>query len=107
MAASLGPAAARDDVAATLRVIGTCPPLGAAVRVVIGDLRCVVGRIASAGGMEHLWSHAGATGGNQSQMEERRERLKQRNPHSLATNGNRFELHGKEGVDGSSPSEVS
>ena len=106
MAASLGPAAARDAAQQPLGVIGTCP-LAAPVCLVIGDLSRVVGRIASAGGMEHLWSQAGATGGNQSQMEERRERLKQRNPHSLATNGNRFELHGKEGVDGSSPSEVS
>jgi hypothetical protein len=55
--------------------------------------------------MEHLWSPAGATGGNQSQMERPRKRLKQGDRQPLATHGNRFAAHGKEGVDGSSPSE--
>ncbi len=44
--------------------------------------------------MEHLWSQAGATGGNRSQMRQSRKRLKQANRQP-----------GKEGVDGSSPSE--
>jgi hypothetical protein len=42
--------------------------------------------------MEHLWSRAGATGGKRAQIEWPQERLEQ------AKNG-------KEGVDGSSPSE--
>ncbi len=55
--------------------------------------------------MEHLWSRAGATAGNQSQMQESRKPLKQADPQPVATHGNRFPAHGKEGVDGSSPSE--
>jgi hypothetical protein len=55
--------------------------------------------------MEHLWSPAGATGGNQWQMGHARKPLKQADPQPLATNGNRFAAHGKEGVNGSSPSE--
>ncbi len=55
--------------------------------------------------MEHLWSLAGATGGNRSQMGEPRKRLKQADRQPVATHGNGFGAHGKEGVDGSSPSE--
>src|SRR5579862_4113218 len=55
--------------------------------------------------MEHLWSQAGATGGNQWQMGQPRKSLKQANPQPVATHGNGFGAHGKEGVDGSSPSE--
>ena len=36
-----------------------------------------------------------------------RQPLKQADPQRVATHGNRLELHGKEGVDGSSPSEGS
>src|SRR5579862_2622045 len=55
--------------------------------------------------MEHLWSQAGATGGNQWQMGQPRKSLKQADPQPVATHGNGFGAHGKEGVDGSSPSE--
>src|SRR5438477_5851156 len=55
--------------------------------------------------MEHLWSPAGATGGNRWQMGHPRKPLKQANPQPVATHGNRIGAHGKEGVDGSSPSE--
>jgi len=55
--------------------------------------------------MEHLWSPAGATGGNRWQMGHPRKRLKQADRQPMATDGNRFGPHGKEGVDGSSPSE--
>ena len=55
--------------------------------------------------MEHLWSPAGATDGNQWQIGHPRKPLKQANPQPVATHGNRFGAHGKEGVDGSSPSE--
>jgi len=55
--------------------------------------------------MEHLWSPAGATGGNRSQMAVLRKRLKQADRQPLATHGNGSGAHGKEGVDGSSPSE--
>src|SRR5438046_10756891 len=57
--------------------------------------------------MEHLWSPAGATGGNRWQMGRPRKRLKQADPQPVATHGNRSGAHGKEGVDGSSPSEGS
>ena len=57
--------------------------------------------------MEHLWSPAGATGGNLWQMEHPRKPFKQADPQPVATHGNRFGAHGKEGVDGSSPSEGS
>src|SRR5436309_16115472 len=57
--------------------------------------------------MEHLWSQAGAKGGNRSQMRSARKRLKQANRQPLATRGNGSRAHGKEGVDGSSPSEGS
>jgi hypothetical protein len=56
-------------------------------------------------GMELLWSLAGATGGNRSQIGRPRKPLKQADPQPVATHGNRFGAHGKEGVDGSSPSE--
>ncbi len=55
--------------------------------------------------MERLWSPAGATGGNRRQIGRVRNPLKQADPQPLAIHGNRFEAHGKEGVDGSSPSE--
>jgi hypothetical protein len=55
--------------------------------------------------MERLWSLAGATGGNRWQIGEPRKRLKQADWQRVATHGNRFGAHGKEGVDGSSPSE--
>src|SRR5438067_7926332 len=57
--------------------------------------------------MEHLLSPAGATGGNRWQMGRARKPLKQADPQPVATHGNRFATHGKEGVDGSSPSEAS
>ena len=55
--------------------------------------------------MEHLWSQAGATSGNRSQMGHPQKRLKEGDRQPMATHGNRFAAHGKEGVDGSSPSE--
>jgi hypothetical protein len=48
---------------------------------------------------------AGATGGNRWQMPQLRKRLNQADRQRVATHGNRFGAHGKEGVDGSSPSE--
>jgi hypothetical protein len=57
--------------------------------------------------MEHLWSLAGATGGNRWQMGPAAKRLKHANPQPVATHGNGSGAHGKEGVDGSSPSEGS
>jgi hypothetical protein len=56
--------------------------------------------------MERLWSPAGATGGNRWQIEHPKKPLKQADPQPVATPGNRFG-DGKEGVDGSSPSEGS
>ena len=55
--------------------------------------------------MEHLWSPAGATGGNRWRMGRPRKPLKQADPQPVATHRNRSGAHGKEGVDGSSPSE--
>ena len=55
--------------------------------------------------MERLWRQAGATGGNRSQLRQPRKRLKHADRQPVATHGNRFGAHGKEGVDGSSPSE--
>ena len=55
--------------------------------------------------MERLWSQADATRGNRSQLEIRRKRLNQAIRQPLAALGNRPPLDGKEGVDGSSPSE--
>src|SRR5258708_29457727 len=57
--------------------------------------------------MEHLWSRAGATGGNRSQIEGPRKRLKQADRQPVATSGNGSGAHGKEGVNGSSPLEGS
>ena len=57
--------------------------------------------------VEHLWSRAGATGGNRSQKRPARKPLKQADPQPMATHGNRFGAHGKEGVNGSSPLEGS
>ena len=50
--------------------------------------------------MEHLWSQAGATGGNRWRMRRARKRLKQADPQPSATDGNGPRPHGKEGVDG-------
>ena len=55
--------------------------------------------------MEHLWSPAGATGGNRRRMGRAQKPLKQADPQPVATHGNRFASHGKEGVSGSSPEE--
>jgi hypothetical protein len=55
--------------------------------------------------MEHLWSQAGATSGNRWQMQGPRKWLKQADRQPLATHGNGFAAHGKEGVSGSSPEE--
>jgi hypothetical protein len=55
--------------------------------------------------MERLWSPAGATGGNRWQMGRARKPLKLADTQPVATHRNRFTAHGKEGVDGSSPSE--
>jgi len=44
-------------------------------------------------------------GRNRWQMGGARKPLKQADPQPVATHGNGFEAHGKEGVDGSSPSE--
>src|SRR5258708_36886527 len=57
--------------------------------------------------MGYLWSGAGATGGNRAQIEGPRKRLKQADRQPVATHGNGSGAHGKEGVDGSSPSEGS
>jgi hypothetical protein len=57
--------------------------------------------------MERLWSPAGATSRNQSQMGLARKRLKQADQQSVATRGNGSGAHGKVGADGSSPSEGS
>jgi hypothetical protein len=53
--------------------------------------------------MEHLRSRAGATGGKRAQIEWPQERLEQ----AVAADCDRLPIgaHGKEGVDGSSPSE--
>src|SRR3954463_11014916 len=48
--------------------------------------------------MERLWSPAGATGGNRSQMGEPQKRLKQADRQLLATHGNGSAAHGKEHV---------
>ena len=49
-------------------------------------------------GMERLWSLAGATGGNRGQMGRPRKPLKQADPQPVATHGNLFGAHGKEGA---------
>jgi hypothetical protein len=48
--------------------------------------------------MEHLWSLAGATGGNRSQKGEPRKRLKYADSQPVATPGNGSGAHGKEHV---------
>ena len=48
---------------------------------------------------------SGRNRGNRWQMGRARKPLKQADPQHPATHGNRFGAHGKEGVDGSSPSE--
>jgi hypothetical protein len=57
--------------------------------------------------MEHLWSRAGATTGNRSQMPWLRKRLKQAGPVATGCDQLPIGAHGKEGVDGSSSSEGS
>ena len=57
--------------------------------------------------MEHLWSQAGATSGNRGQIRQAQGRRKDAEPQPLATRGNVPSFDGKEGVDGSSPSEGS
>ncbi len=57
--------------------------------------------------MEHLWSPADATGGNRRRMGRAQKPLKQVDPQPVATHGNHFAAHGKEGVSGSSPEEGS
>jgi hypothetical protein len=57
--------------------------------------------------MEHLWSQRAqpvATGGEWDALKNRSNKA---DPQPVATHGNRFAAHGKEGVDGSSPSEGS
>jgi hypothetical protein len=49
--------------------------------------------------MERLWSQARATSRNQLQMAPLRKRLKQAGRQPVATHGNRFRAHGKEGVN--------
>jgi hypothetical protein len=49
--------------------------------------------------VEHLWSRAGATGGNRSQTDPPRYRLKQAISQPSATHGNGPKPHGKEGVE--------
>jgi hypothetical protein len=41
-------------------------------------------------GVEHLWSQAGATGGNRSQLGQDRKRLKYADRQPVATHGKRF-----------------
>lgn len=48
--------------------------------------------------MEHLWSQAGATVGNRSQMRQSRKPLKQADRQPLTTHGNRFGALVREGV---------
>ena len=57
--------------------------------------------------MEHQWSRAVATHGNQRQMSQLKNRLKQ--AETIATGCDQLpeSFDGKEGVDGSSPSEGS
>jgi len=55
--------------------------------------------------MEHLWSLAVATGGNRWQMRPRRKPLRQAKPVAVGCDHLPESFHGKEGVDGSSPSE--
>src|SRR5919106_1549855 len=55
--------------------------------------------------MEHLWSPAGATGGNRWQMGTAQKRLRQAKTVAVGCDQLPESFHGKEGVDGSSPSE--
>jgi hypothetical protein len=57
--------------------------------------------------MEPLWSPAVATGSNRWQMGGRPERLKQAKTVAVGCDRLPEPFHGKEGVDGSSPSEGS
>ena len=57
--------------------------------------------------MEHSWSPAVATGGNRWQIERPRKRLKQAKPVADGCDQLPGPQNGKEGVDGSSPSEGS
>src|SRR5688572_18404616 len=58
-------------------------------------------------GMEHLWSRAVATGGNRWQMGLPRKRLEQAKTVAMGCDQLPGPQNGKEGVDGSSPSEGS
>jgi hypothetical protein len=49
--------------------------------------------------MEHLWSPAGATGGNPWQLGKRSKPLEQADPQPVATQRNGSRAHGKKGVD--------
>jgi hypothetical protein len=55
--------------------------------------------------MEHLWSRAVATGGNRWQMGLPRKRLEQAKTVAMGCDQLPGPQNGKEGVDGSSPSE--
>jgi hypothetical protein len=55
--------------------------------------------------MEHLWSRAVATAGKRWQMGPPRKRLKQAKTVAVGCHRLPEKFHGKEGVDGSSPSE--
>jgi hypothetical protein len=55
--------------------------------------------------MEHLWSRAVATGGNRSRMGWQQKRLQQAKTLAVGCHWLPIGAHGKEGVDGSSPSE--
>jgi hypothetical protein len=56
-------------------------------------------------GMEHLWSQVGATGRTPSQTHPPRKRLTSPDRQTVSTPRNNEIFDGKEGVDGSSPSE--
>ncbi len=58
-------------------------------------------------GMERLWSLAGATSGNRWQIGRPRKRRNQAKTVATGCDQLPWDLHGKEGVDGSSPSEGS
>jgi hypothetical protein len=55
--------------------------------------------------MEPLWSPVVANGGNRRQIEESRKPQKQAKTIATGCHQLRAKFHGKEGVDGSSPSE--
>ena len=55
--------------------------------------------------MEPLWSPVVATGGNRSQMRKPQERRKHAKTIAVGCDPLPEKFHGKEGVDGSSPSE--